>query len=319
MHFLMALVLLFVLFAYYGEPLDREQAALDSEGWTLRSISVDSAAEAAGLEAGDQLISVDGVAITTFDEFAQLVEVRGGRDVEIVYERDGEILTSSAVLGERLTAEGADGIFPLIERDRIRTLDGQDVVSYAQFSELVADRIGEELQITFIDATTDEPRAFDKAVVTELIDPGDATIGFFGVSADYPREPLGIVPAARMSFTDFGDFTWQSMSALGRFFTPGSISDFISGTFDEGDEEVTSTTTAREAEARRLDESIEGENRIISIYGAARIGASATDESLEGLFTFLVFINIFVGVFNLVPLLPLDGGHVAVTMPTRPS
>ena len=114
------------------------------------------------------------------------------------------------------------------------------------------------------------------------------------------------------SVSEFGDFTWASMSALGRFFTPGSISDFISGAFDDGDDEVTATASARDVEARRLDSSNPDENRIISIYGAARIGASATDQSLEGLFEFLVLINIFVGVFNLVPLLPLDGGHVAV-------
>jgi membrane-associated protease RseP (regulator of RpoE activity) len=27
---------------------------------------------------------------------------------------------------------------------------------------------------------------------------------------------------------------------------------------------------------------------------------------------FLVLVNVFIGVFNLVPLLPLDGGHVAI-------
>ena len=28
----------------------------------------------------------------------------------------------------------------------------------------------------------------------------------------------------------------------------------------------------------------------------------------------LILINIFVGIFNLVPLLPLDGGHVAIAL-----
>jgi membrane-associated protease RseP (regulator of RpoE activity) len=40
-------------------------------------------------------------------------------------------------------------------------------------------------------------------------------------------------------------------------------------------------------------------------------------ESREKVATFLIIIaslNIFVGVFNLLPLLPLDGGHMAVAI-----
>jgi membrane-associated protease RseP (regulator of RpoE activity) len=312
MHFLMALVLLFVLFAVYGEPLDRQEAAADNDNWTLSSISVDSAAEAAGLQIGDRLISVDGVDVSTFDEFGDLVEVRGGTEVEIVYERDGVSATASAVIGERLTEAGAAGIDPLIAFDRILAVDGRPVASYAEFSDLVTDRIGEPIRLTFVDAASGEPGVFDRAVVEKLIAPAEATTGFFGVSADFDRESLGLGTSAVRSVTEFGDFTWESMSALGRFFTPGSIGDFVSGAFDSGDDEATVAVSAREVEARRLDASNPDENRIISIYGAARIGASATDQSLEGLFEFLVLINIFVGVFNLVPLLPLDGGHVMV-------
>ena len=311
MHFLMALVLLFVLFAHYGEPLDRETANLENDRWTLGSISVDSAAEAAGLEIGDRLISVGGEDLSTFDAFRILVEVRGGVEVEVVYERDGVVETTSTFIGERLTEAGAAGIDPLIEGDRILALDGVAIVSYAQFSELVADRIGDPVQITFVDYNTGQPGIFERAVVNELVEPSAATTGFFGISAEHERYSLGFGTSAVRSVTEFGDFTWASMSALGRFFTPGSISDFVSNTFDGGSDEV-ATATARDFEARRLDGSIEDENRILSIYGAARIGASATDQSFEGLFEFLVIINIFVGVFNLVPLLPLDGGHVAV-------
>ena len=125
MHFLMALVLLFVLFAHYGDPIDREQAAAESEGWTLGTISVDSAAEAAGMEAGDRLISFDGIAISTFDDFGDLVQVRGGQTVDVVFERDGDVRTASTVIGERLTEAGAAGIDPLIERDRILAHSGR--------------------------------------------------------------------------------------------------------------------------------------------------------------------------------------------------
>ncbi|MFN8018528.1 MAG: site-2 protease family protein [Acidimicrobiales bacterium] len=36
--------------------------------------------------------------------------------------------------------------------------------------------------------------------------------------------------------------------------------------------------------------------------------------ALLGLFA---LINIFIGMFNLIPLLPFDGGHVAIALPTR--
>lgn len=312
MHFLMALILLFVLFAHYGEPVDPAEARAESEGWTLSLISVDSAAAAAGLEVGDRLISVDGVDVTTFDEFGKIVVVRGGERVEVVYERDGVIEVASTVIGERLTEAGAAGIDPLLAEDRILAVDGVQVASYAEFSELVAGSIGDPLQITFVADGTNIPGVFDRAVVEFLVEPDLATTGFFGISARYDNDDLGLGTSAVKSFTEFGDRTWLSMSALGRFFTPGSIGNFVSDTFGGDGDEITATATAREVEARRLDSSNPDENRIISIYGAARIGASATDQSLEGLFEFLVLINIFVGVFNLVPLLPLDGGHVAV-------
>ncbi|EIV95955.1 RIP metalloprotease [Frankia sp. QA3] len=57
----------------------------------------------------------------------------------------------------------------------------------------------------------------------------------------------------------------------------------------------------------------------ISVVGAARIGGdvvSAPDSSvLERVGQFLILvaaINLAVGIFNLLPLLPLDGGHIAV-------
>ena len=61
---------------------------------------------------------------------------------------------------------------------------------------------------------------------------------------------------------------------------------------------------------------------VVSVVGASRLGGEAV-ESLEGggrLATFgLLFasINVFIGVLNLFPLLPLDGGHVAVLLYER--
>ena len=58
----------------------------------------------------------------------------------------------------------------------------------------------------------------------------------------------------------------------------------------------------------------------IGIYGAGRISGEvlASDETLAfkilGFLGLIAGLNFFVGVFNLLPLLPLDGGHIAVLL-----
>ncbi|GED97636.1 M50 family metallopeptidase [Gordonia crocea] len=51
----------------------------------------------------------------------------------------------------------------------------------------------------------------------------------------------------------------------------------------------------------------------ISVWGASVIGGDAVERGVWELFLgLLISINFFLGLFNLVPLLPLDGGHMAV-------
>lgn len=50
-----------------------------------------------------------------------------------------------------------------------------------------------------------------------------------------------------------------------------------------------------------------------SVVGASVIGGQAADHGAWSFFFFLLAsINLFLGLFNLIPLLPLDGGHMAV-------
>lgn len=56
------------------------------------------------------------------------------------------------------------------------------------------------------------------------------------------------------------------------------------------------------------------QERPVSVVGASRIGGQLAEAGLWAMFLLLLAnLNFFVGLFNLLPLLPLDGGHVAVT------
>src|SRR5207248_6754769 len=54
--------------------------------------------------------------------------------------------------------------------------------------------------------------------------------------------------------------------------------------------------------------------RFLSPVGFVRVASQAADNGLRDVLVLLVAINVFVGVFNLIPLLPLDGGHVAIAI-----
>ncbi|MEN3305226.1 MAG: hypothetical protein V7603_1428 [Micromonosporaceae bacterium] len=54
-------------------------------------------------------------------------------------------------------------------------------------------------------------------------------------------------------------------------------------------------------------------NGPISVVGASRLGGESVQIGSWALFlSILISLNFFIGVFNLLPLLPLDGGHIAI-------
>lgn len=56
-------------------------------------------------------------------------------------------------------------------------------------------------------------------------------------------------------------------------------------------------------------------NTPVSVYGASRIGGETAEHGLWNVFLLvLASLNFFLGAFNILPLLPLDGGHIAVVL-----
>ena len=62
-------------------------------------------------------------------------------------------------------------------------------------------------------------------------------------------------------------------------------------------------------------------NGLVGVVGVARVSGEAVGSEklnpMERLATFVLIVaslNIFVGIFNLLPILPLDGGHMAITI-----
>jgi membrane-associated protease RseP (regulator of RpoE activity) len=70
--------------------------------------------------------------------------------------------------------------------------------------------------------------------------------------------------------------------------------------------------TTRSDDTDRAGRTSADDKRFLSPVGFVRVAGQAADRGIRPVLTLLVLINVFVGIFNLVPLLPLDGGHVAI-------
>jgi len=195
----------------------------------------------------------------------------------------------------------------LAEGDHIVSVDGEEASTFDALTEVVRARAGEAVDIV---VEREGESLTVPATLGEREGDDGVEEGFLGVGPTLPAIDYGPVQAVGQTVDDFALVTWESVKAIGRFFSPAGLSDFASQVADGASPDG---PTVNGSEGGATSSASNGEeNRVISIYGATRLGAELTDEGVIQLLSFLVILNVFIGVFNLVPLLPLDGGHVAI-------
>ncbi|HEY9309830.1 MAG TPA: M50 family metallopeptidase [Microbacterium sp.] len=191
-------------------------------------------AEAAGVQPGDTIVSIDGQPVSDFDEASAIIRSSPGEQLTFVVERDG--------------AEQSIQVTPATIEDEVTTADGT--------------------------TTTEE-------------------VGFVGIgpSVEYVTQPIWAGPQMAV----------QNVGAVA-----GIIWQLPAKVWQTGVDLVTG--------AER------DPNGPLSIVGAGRLsGEVAAADSpvlnrVAGYLSLLASLNIALFVFNLIPLLPLDGGHVAVAL-----
>ena len=128
-------------------------------------------------------------------------------------------------------------------------------------------------------------------------DSGDGRIGIRLRQLSPP--PSGFFEGLGQSFSEFGELVRLSTVGLWEVFSPSGLENLWNNVFGDGQEPISGEGT--------------GESRAVSIYGVSRFAIDLGDSGDWGdILLLFAAINIFIGLFNLVPLPPLDGGHVAV-------
>lgn len=174
--------------------------------------------------------------------------------------------------------------------DTIVAVDGIDSTEWGELRDYIRARPGEEVMLS----VERDGELDDRPTTLATIEDSETgeEIGFLGVAPSFGQTRESPVVAIEM----FGETFWGALSAIPTLLSPSTLGD-LGSLMLEGSAEVDRTS----------DEA----NRPISVVGAVRI-AGEPDLDITWPLSLLAILNIFIGLINLLPLLPLDGGHAAI-------
>ncbi|EXG81860.1 M50 family metallopeptidase [Cryptosporangium arvum] len=194
---------------------------------------------------------------------------------------DADRLQSEPVRVATVSDRSAAARLGLRPGDVVTTLDGRVIRGWDSFTRAVRASGGRTLEIGY--RRDGRPRTGSAAI--PLVDGA----GQLGVTADVPRSAAGPVDAIALTGTQTATMVTGAFAALVHL--PERVpAVWNSLTGDERDPEAP-----------------------VSMVGASHLGGQLADRGEWPSFVLLLAgLNFFLAAFNLVPLLPLDGGHVSV-------
>ena len=171
--------------------------------------------------------------------------------------------------------------------DRVVAVNGQAVKTWEDIPRYVQSHGENQLVFTIVRGGERLDISLKPRVVVE----GGKQIPRVGIGPEQYLKTRPVPQAVADTVTDMPKFMWETVKALGGIFSPSGVSNYTELVTGKGGNNNT---------------------RLLSPVGAARVAGQAVDNGWGAVLMFLFAINVFVGIFNMVPLLPLDGGHVAI-------
>jgi membrane-associated protease RseP (regulator of RpoE activity) len=177
----------------------------------------------------------------------------------------------------------------LMAGDRIQSIDGTAVHRWEDVSKIVVPRAGQT--VPFV---VERDGVFWTYAVTLGTHAPDSTTtrGFAGIESHLVHEHLSPISAVVQTPQRVWDMATQSVGALGSMFSPHGVSNY--------------------AKTLQGSKTANPNDRPVSVIGIGRVANQAVNAGWVDVFGLLIAINVFIGLFNLIPLLPFDGGHIAI-------
>lgn len=216
----------------------------------------------------------------------------------VVYVGDGELVSrpgaevATSASGDTITGPAlAAGIQP---GDIIVSIDGETVTDRTELGVIVRTHAaGETVTVTVLR----DGAPVDLSATLAAREPGEGVpqdlvgTAILGVSTFDATEKLehSVGGAAVNAVTDIFPVAWESTKGVIKVLNPVEVFTHLTGSNDNA------------------------ETRPTTLVGVTAISDDiGRDQGIFGVLFLLAVLNVFVGVFNMFPLLPLDGGHAAI-------
>ena len=175
--------------------------------------------------------------------------------------------------------------------DKIVAIDGAKVDGWDQLKTAIEKNGGQTVTITVArNGTTEDLTATLKK---------QNGAGFLGVGPATAYESVGVLAAVPKAFTTMGDVSAATWNGLVDRFTPSGVQTTAKQSF----------TSAAPAAGSTADQS-----RPMSLIGFVDNGSQLADGNVWAILWLLGALSLVLALFNLLPVLPLDGGHAVVVV-----
>lgn len=244
-----------------------------------------SAAEKAGLRPGDQILSIDGKPQKTWESALVTILLKPNQELALRYSRGAETLEARVASGSNEQKRGDIGVTPLVRIGQVLP-DGAAQAAGLLEDDGILSVAGKPVKnfgdipalLAAAPAGTIPIEVFrDGAVRSIDVTPRAAKIG---VGAKTRLQTLSLLPAFREALRETWRFTFQTLDLLRRI--------------------VTAEASPKAA--------LSGPIGIAQESGAA----ARSGQPFKALVFVVAIISVSVGILNLFPLPPLDGGHLAI-------
>jgi len=228
------------------------------------------------------MVILAGVTVNLFIAFLLFFVVIAGQ---------GRVADGPSTTVDRVLSGSAAEAAGLQPGDRLVAVNGQTLSGWDQLKAAIEKSGGEPLALT----VERNGRAV-QVTATPKVQSGQ---GFLGVGPTTAFRDVGVLAAIPQAFTTMGDVTQATFDGLKQRISPSGVSETAKQSF----------TSAAPAAGSTADQ-----NRPQTIIGFVHNGSQIAGGNVWSILWLLAALSLVLALFNLIPLLPLDGGHAVIAV-----